>query len=657
MMNHLLARLGPANVLRRFPLPSLVLVFGAVFSQFSAFGRFRFFWEFWVAMAFAASLAVQLWARTQLVSTTENAATSTERPSASGPLPHVLALLAVLVIAAMVAWRFTRADGAYSTDLVAYPDDFFLLAAVVVLFPVIPFLGRRYSVAAFWRFLLDTLLATLVCLAAMLALGVGIGLIISAGKYLLGWTITDPLVLVVPAVPWLGAFLALGVLPDDAAGRSREAREESALGTLLLRFIGWIVVPLLAIYGIILNAYAVKILFQWELPRGGVGWMVGGLALVGTTAWLLAQWPALRGDGTRPLRWFVRGWWMLLVAPTVLLIIGTWRRIADYGLTPPRYLLALVATWMLAALALWIWRGERASGRVLVGLAGALLLFGALGGPLGARGLSVRSQLGILQSALAAKGLLDERGGLKAPVPPGTWTPEQARHLYSVYDTLLELKAQDALLAMLRPALDRTDDRTRSARADATAPPSRKEMISLATDVLRILEPDVGGTSFWAGPNYSVALDRLPANALLTTAHLRRGEILREVTILHPQRAAGKTAKATPRLRLRLTPLGAMVLERATPPGATAQARTVWKLTPRALRAARERQVDNGRSLSNRAIVIRMDDGSHLVVEGFHLQPCTREDMNRATRKRGVRDWQVLCGITDIDFLLLMPRR
>ena len=448
MIRAFLQGLGPGSVLRRFPVPSWVALLGAAYAgvmtpRIQELGD----WFLWPGVAFLAALAAQLWVQTQF-------GDAQEEGRAGGRPPHVAAAVAVLAVIALAGVQKLSAEGARWPYLLHPYDAWFLLGALVVLLPVVPLLGRRFSIEAQWRFGLNVLLAWLAFAAGLAVMNIGLLLAGSSLWFLLGRSAVGLLNLgerLLFMLPGVAALLFLGVLPDRA--HAPDETEVQRGPARLVQFLTWVAVPLLVLHGAILNIYAVKILLHWELPRGGVGWMVGTLAFFGTIVWLLAQAPVLRGQGGRLLTWFVHRWWWLLAAPFALLLIGVWRRIADYGVTPPRYLLAEMAIWMAFALALWLWRGARASNRMLTVLAGVLLLFGALAGPYSARNMSVRSQLANLHAMLADKGVLDAQGTIAKPVPAGTWTKAEKRRVRSIVETMGALAAEERLLAMVRPPL------------------------------------------------------------------------------------------------------------------------------------------------------------------------------------------------------------
>ena len=131
--------------------------------------------------------------------------------------------------------------------------------------------------------------------------------------------------------------------------------------------------------------------------------MVMAYLLIGAITLLLAY-PSR--DTSGPLvRLFWRYWVWLAALPVLLLFIAVFRRIADYGVTEPRYLIALVGVWALILAGARILSGERFDLRIVPG-ALSLLMLAASFGPGGAVGFSVMSQKEELAAILTEKGVL-----------------------------------------------------------------------------------------------------------------------------------------------------------------------------------------------------------------------------------------------------------
>ncbi|HKQ94991.1 MAG TPA: DUF4153 domain-containing protein [Aestuariivirgaceae bacterium] len=204
----------------------------------------------------------------------------------------------------------------------------------------------------------------------------------------------------------------------------------------------YILVPLALVYVVILHAYALKIVLTGELPKGMVANLVCLFGLGGTAIYLIAY--PWRDTGTRLLRWYLRSWFWFTIVPVVLLTVAVWRRVSDYGLTPERYGLIIIAVWLAAMAAYLAWKRGRADLRVIMLSLAGLLLLGSVG-PWGAQGASITSQFGRLETLLARLGYLkDER--LVSPRPTNIAAGSgDANSVGSIIWFLINEKADDRL--------------------------------------------------------------------------------------------------------------------------------------------------------------------------------------------------------------------
>lgn len=113
----------------------------------------------------------------------------------------------------------------------------------------------------------------------------------------------------------------------------------------LIRFLmQYILLPLICIEGIILYIYGITILVHWELPEGGIVGLVFSYAIIGSFIWYLLM-PYFLSEEKQWVRFFHRGFFISLLPLLVLLFVGLFRRISDYGLTTNRYIVFVISAW------------------------------------------------------------------------------------------------------------------------------------------------------------------------------------------------------------------------------------------------------------------------------------------------------------------------
>ena len=139
----------------------------------------------------------------------------------------------------------------------------------------------------------------------------------------------------------------LSNIPDKIAKHS----EKITLNKFFNIFTMYILMPIAAIYTVILYAYLSRIISVWELPRGLVSYMVSAIAFMGLTIAAVLY----------PARTTLPRYFGLMILPLlVLMTIGITRRIDDYGLTVARCHILLLNIWFYGIYAyLFITEGKR----------------------------------------------------------------------------------------------------------------------------------------------------------------------------------------------------------------------------------------------------------------------------------------------------------
>ena len=293
----------------------------------------------------------------------------------------------------------------------------------------------------FWWLNQRAVVSGVIAVAATAVFFVGLLAIDQSLSLLFGIEIWDVMVnWVLPVVCCLLAPIYwLAVLPRLEDYDARALGEPDFL-TQAIGFVGlFVLTPLLAIYTLILFAYAVQIAVTQTLPVGVLGWLVLAFVVTGA-ANLLVLYPQF--VRTRLLaRLFRKAWFWATLLPLLLFAIGLYVRVDAYGLTPERLLLVAGGVWAVLLAVVYLMPGGRGDIRLIPALAG--LVFLVLGfGPFNILVLPAIDQAGRFEAALAEA---QAEGG-------SGWTPELAQRAQGA---LGYFAWDDANERLLRAALAR----------------------------------------------------------------------------------------------------------------------------------------------------------------------------------------------------------
>ncbi len=158
--------------------------------------------------------------------------------------------------------------------------------------------------------------------------------------------------------------------------------------------VDYVLTPALLIYTVILYAYMLRILIQWELPDGGVAYLVGGFIGVALVCRLLQELLV-----KRHFDWFYRYFPYVALGPIVLLWIGVVRRIGEYGLTETRVYLVAVSGLLTLFTVMLLWPRTRSFFRMSLIAGGVAVLLTFIPG-IRARDLGIRNQRTRLEKVL-----------------------------------------------------------------------------------------------------------------------------------------------------------------------------------------------------------------------------------------------------------------
>jgi hypothetical protein len=194
--------------------------------------------------------------------------------------------------------------------------------------------------------------------------------------------------------------------------------------------LNWVLTPALLIYTVVLYVYAAKILFTWNLPKGGVAIMVTVFFVI----FLLAKMLQMLTE-PQPFKWFYDHFSLFVLPLLALFWTGVARRLADYGLTESRYYLLLVGALMTACVLVFLFRNRRGYFALATGSL-AVVLLTVLVPSLRGEKIAQRAQIQRVRTIAQQLDRLNDDGTLRLPEPDPTDTlnMEEHRRLYQSLD-------------------------------------------------------------------------------------------------------------------------------------------------------------------------------------------------------------------------------
>ena len=208
-------------------------------------------------------------------------------------------------------------------------------------------------------------------------------------------------------IPFVNTCLFLNNIPE-----LREIDQDRNFPKALKLFTQYVLLPLVAIYVLILLSYEIKIIAIWSLPKGWVSNLVLASAVFGILAFLLLY-PIKHI--TAWISRFSQVFYWILLPLIVLMAVAIYVRISQYGITELRYIVAMLTIWLLG-ISLYFIVSKVDNIKVIpisLFLVGMLSVYGPLSGFASAYRNQTRRMNHVLEkNKLLKDGLLTSREGL-----------------------------------------------------------------------------------------------------------------------------------------------------------------------------------------------------------------------------------------------------
>lgn len=249
----------------------------------------------------------------------------------------MLKLMAALLAASML---FLINPMAHQADQIR----FFLLSLSFHLLVSFSAFIRRGTIQGFWQFNKTLFLRFLSGLLYSTVLFSGLAAALGAMNFLFGFNFEyDTFVILWFCIAGIfNTVFFLAGLPENLQALDEDFSYPKGLKV----FTQYVLIPLATVYLVILLAYEIKILAEWNLPKGLVSNLILGYAVFGILS-LLLVFPIREQEGNKWIKTYAKSFYFLLLPLLVLLFLAIGNRVFRYGITESRYFLIVLACWLL----------------------------------------------------------------------------------------------------------------------------------------------------------------------------------------------------------------------------------------------------------------------------------------------------------------------
>ena len=206
-----------------------------------------------------------------------------------------------------------------------------------------PFIGKKDQINGFWQFNRSLFLRFLAGALYSAVLFLGLSAAVGSMNFLFNFDFEGDTF----AIMWIwiaGMFQTLFFL--SAVPLDTDALEyDRSYPKGLKLFTQYVLSPLASVYVLILLAYEIKIIVQWNMPKGLVSSLILGYAVFGILSILLVY-PLRNLEGNTWIRSFSKSFYFLLIPLLVLLYLAIGARVGRYGITEERYFVLVLALWL-----------------------------------------------------------------------------------------------------------------------------------------------------------------------------------------------------------------------------------------------------------------------------------------------------------------------
>ena len=186
---------------------------------------------------------------------------------------------------------------------------------------------------------------------------------------------------------------------------SQDEDLEGEPAKVLRLILNFILSPAVILYTVILYVYFIKIALVWDLPKGGVAWMVMGFITV-AMAGKLMQYVL----SEHYYDWFYRHFTWIALPPLIMYWVGSIYRIQLYSFTESRFYLLVAGALMTLFVVMLLWRRTRLFWLMALIAGAAIIIFTYIPG-ISAKSIGFTCQKARLGQYISDLRLMDAQTG------------------------------------------------------------------------------------------------------------------------------------------------------------------------------------------------------------------------------------------------------
>ena len=266
-----------------------------------------------------------------------------------------------------------------------------------------PFAGKNY-INAFWQFNKTIFLRFLTGALYSIVLYAGLSAAIGSMNLLFNFQFEWDTFAILWV--WIAGLFQTVFFLSGVPGEVKVLEGDKSYPKGLKIFTQYVLIPLASVYVVILLSYEVKILLQWELPKGVVSKLILSYAVFGILS-LLLVFPIRNLQENKWVKSYSRSFYFLLIPLIFLLVWAVAARVLAYGITEQRYFLMVLAVWLAFITAYFLISIKQDIRVIPISLCLATLF--TVYGPQGAFAVSQISQINQLQGLFEKYGALENQ--------------------------------------------------------------------------------------------------------------------------------------------------------------------------------------------------------------------------------------------------------